>query len=152
MRGRFRSTEPKEGLVMLRICTRFFLCILIPVPLLSSAQTSLVEPATTLRTSVDLVVIDVTVMDSERKPVKHLGAPDFSILEDGHPQTIKVFEEHVASASAPLPPAPKLDPGTFTNAFLVPANGALDILLFDKLNTPEEAQTQMRDQVLKYLK
>ena len=48
--------------------------------------------------------------------------------------------------------APKPDPGTFTNESLVPVGGALDILLFDKLNTPEEAQTQVRDQVLKYLK
>jgi len=156
MRGRFRSTEPKEGLVMLRICTRFFLCILIPVPLLSSAQNTPVEPATTLRTSADLVVIDVTVIDSQRKPVTHLEAADFSIIEDGRPQTIKVLEEHASSAPAlrPLLPtvAPKLDPGTFTNESLVPAGGALDILLFDKLNTPEDAQTQVRDQVLKYLK
>ena len=137
---------------MLRICIRFFLCVLIPVPLLSAAQTTPVEPETTLRTSTELVVIDVTAIDSQQKPVTHLEAPDFSILEDGHPQTIKVFEEHVASASAPLPPAPKLDPGTFTNDSLVPAGGALDILLFDKLNTPMDAQAQLRDQVLKYLK
>jgi VWFA-related protein len=125
---------------------------LIPVPLLSAAQTTPVEPETTLRTSTDLVVIDVTVIDSQQKPVTHLEAPDFSILEDGHPQTIKVLEEHVASAPAPLPPAPKLDPGTFTNNSLVPAGGALDILLFDKLNTPMDAQAQVQDQVLKYLK
>jgi VWFA-related protein len=137
---------------MLRICIRFLLCILIPVPLLSAAQTTPLEPETTLRTTADLVVIDVTVIDSQQKPVTHLGASDFSILEDGPPQTIKVLEEHVASAPAPLPPAPKLDPGTFTNASLAPAGGALNILLFDKLNTPMDAQTQVRDQVLKYLK
>ena len=141
---------------MLRIFTRFFLCVLIPVPLSSSAQTATVEPQTTLRTSTDLVVIDVTVMDSQRKPVTHLEAPDFSIVEDGRPQTMKVFEEHGSSAPALQPllptPAPKTDPGTFTNESLVPVSGALDILLFDKLNTPEEAQTQVRDQVLKYLK
>src|SRR5208337_4246762 len=137
---------------MLRICIRFLICTLIPVPLLSAAQTTPVEPETTLRTSTELVVIDVTVIDSQQKPVTHLEQPDFSILEDGRPQTIKVFEGHVASTPAPLPSAPKLDPGTFTNASLVPAGGALDILLFDKLNTPMDAQTQVRDQVLKYLK
>ena len=137
---------------MLRICIRLFLCILISVPLLSGAQTTPAKPDTTLRTSTDLVVIDVTAIDSQRKPVRHLEASDFSILEDGHPQTIKVLEEHVASVPAPLAPAPKLDPGTFTNESLVPAGGALDILLFDKLNTPMDAQTQVRDQVLKYLK
>ena len=93
---------------MLRIFTRFFLCVLIPVPLSSSAQTATVEPQTTLRTSTDLVVIDVTVMDSQRKPVTHLEAPDFSIVEDGRPQTMKVFEEHGSSAPAlqPLLPTP----------------------------------------------
>jgi VWFA-related protein len=137
---------------MLRIVIRSFLCALICVPACAAAQTTPVEPETTLRTSTDLVIIDVTVIDSQRKPVRHLEAPDFSILEDGHPQTIKVLEEHAAGAPAPQPPAPKLDPGTFTNESLVPAGGALDILLFDKLNTPMEAQTQVRDQVLKYLK
>src|ERR1019366_1067971 len=100
---------------MFRICIRFSLCILISVPLLSAAQTTPVEPETTLRTSADLVVIDVTAIDSQRKPVRHLEAPGFSILEDGHPQTVKVLEEHVASAPAQRPSAPKLDPGTFTN-------------------------------------
>ena len=139
---------------MLRICIRFFLSVLISVPLLSAAQTAPAGPETTLRTRTDLVVVDVTVIDSQRKPVTHLGAPDFSILEDRHTQSIKVFEEHAASVPAPLPlpPAPKLDPGTFTNDSFVPTGGALNILLFDKLNTPMDAQTQVRDQVLKYLK
>lgn len=141
---------------MFRTVIRPFLCALVCVPTCAAAQTTPLEPQTALRTSADLVVIDVTAMDSQRKPVTHLGAPDFSILEDGHPQTIKVLEEHVASAPPLRPllpaPTPKLDPGTFTNESLVPAGGALDILLFDKLNTPEDAQTQVRDQVLNYLK
>jgi VWFA-related protein len=137
---------------MLRNCIRFFLCILIFVPLLTAVQTTLVGQETTLRTSADLVVIDVTVIDFQRKPVRHLEASDFSILEDGHPQAIKVLEEHAAGAPAPLPPGPRLDPGTFTNKSLVTAGSALDILLFDKLNTPMGAQAQVRDQVLKFLK
>ena len=139
---------------MFRIVIRSLLCALICVPACAAVQSTQREPETTIRTTTDLAVVDVTVIDSQRKPVRQLEAPDFSILEDGHPQTIKAFEEHVATAPAPLPlsPAPKLDPGTFTNASLVPAGGALDILLFDKLNTPMEAQTEVRDQVLKYLK
>src|ERR1035437_4217630 len=137
---------------MFRIVIRSLLCALICVPACAAVQSTQREPETTIRTTTDLVVVDVTVIDSQQKPVTHLVAPDFSILEDRHPQTIKVFEEHIASAPAPLPPAPRLDPGTFTNDSLVPAGGALDILLFDKLNTPMDAQTQVRDQVLKYLK
>jgi VWFA-related protein len=51
-----------------------------------------------------------------------------------------------------MPPVPRLEPGTFTNYSPVPANGALDILLFDELNTPVTAQADVRNQVLKFLK
>jgi VWFA-related protein len=98
------------------------------------------------------VVVDVTVSDSRQDAVRLLKSSDFTVLEDGRPQNIKIFEEHAASEAGPLPPAPKLEPGTFTNYSPVPANSALDILLFDKLNTPMNAQTVVRDQVLKYLK
>jgi len=92
------------------------------------------------------------VDDRQQNPVHQLGASDFTVLEDGKPQTIKIFEEHAMSAVAPLPPAPRLEPGTFTNYSPVPANGALDILLFDELNTPMTAQAAVRNQVLKFLK
>jgi VWFA-related protein len=107
---------------------------------------------TTIRTSSDLVVVDVVASDSQQNPVHKLTAADFTLLEDGKPQTVKIFEEHQTQPSAPLPPAPKLDPGIFTNYSIAPANGALNILLLDKLNTPMDAQTVVRDQVLKYLK
>jgi VWFA-related protein len=107
---------------------------------------------TTIRTSSDLVVVDVVASDSQQNPVHKLTSADFTVLEDGKPQTVKIFEEHQTQTSAPLPPAPKLDPGIFTNYSIAPANGALNILLLDKLNTPMDAQTVVRDQVLKYLK
>jgi VWFA-related protein len=109
-------------------------------------------PTTTIRTSSDLVVVDVVASDSQQNPVHKLSAADFAVLEDGKPQTVKIFEEHQTQPSAPLPPAPKLDPGIFTNYSIAPANGALNILLLDKLNTPMDAQTVVRDQVLKFLK
>jgi len=134
-----------------RIVSRSFLCALICVPVCVSAQSTPAEPEMTLRTSTDLVIVDVTVSDAQQNPVHHLDATDFTVLEDGHPQAIKVFEEHAASAPAPMPPIPKLDPGTFTNYSPVPANSAIDILLFDKLNTPVNAQTDLRNEVLKFL-
>jgi VWFA-related protein len=107
---------------------------------------------TTIRTSSDLVVVDVVASDSQQNPVHKLTAADFTLLEDGKPQTVKIFEEHQTQPLAPLPPAPKLDPGIFTNYSIAPANGALNILLLDKLNTPMDAQSVVRDQVLKFLK
>jgi VWFA-related protein len=107
---------------------------------------------TTIRTSSDLVVVDVVASDSQQNPVHKLTAADFTVLEDGKPQTLKIFEEHATSTPAPLPPLPKVDRGIFTNYSIAPANGALNILLLDKLNTPMDAQSVVRDQVLKYLK
>jgi VWFA-related protein len=107
---------------------------------------------TTIHTSADLVVVDVVASDSQQNPVHKLTAADFTVMEDGKPQTVKIFEEHQTQPSAPLPPAPKLDPGIFTNFSIAAANGALNILLLDKLNTPMDAQSVVRDQVLKFLK
>jgi len=141
---------------MSRIGVSSFFCALLCLPLYGSGtgQTapSAGAPETTIHTSSDLVVVDVVASDSQQNPVHKLTAADFTLLEDGKPQTLKVFEEHQTQTSAPLPPAPKLDPGVFTNFSIAPANGALNILLLDKLNTPMDAQTVVRDQVLKYLK
>lgn len=108
----------------------------------------------TIRASTDLVLVDVTVRDAKQNPIKHLAQLQFTVLEDGHPQTIKYFEEHVAppatQASAALDSIPKLPPGLFTNFTVVPASGALSILLVDKLNTPLDQQAILRQQVLKY--
>ena len=141
---------------MSRIGLSSFFCAMLCLPLWGSGsgQTAPASgaPVTTIRTSSDLVVVDVVASDSQQNPVHQLAPADFTVLEDGKPQTVKIFEEHATSALAPLPPLPKLDPGTFTNYSLAPANGALNILLLDKLNTPMDAQTVVRDQVLKYLK
>jgi VWFA-related protein len=141
---------------MSRIGVSSFLCAMLCLPLYGSGsgQTAPASSArgTTIRTSSDLVVVDVVASDSQQNPVHKLTAADFTVLEDGKPQTVKIFEEHETQPFAPLPPAPKLDPGIFTNFSIAPVNGALNILLLDKLNTPMDAQTVVRDQVLKFLK
>jgi len=110
------------------------------------------QPQTTFRTSSDLVVVDITVADSRQNPVHHLNSTDFTVLEDGKPQTLKFFEEHAVGSTQSLPPLPRLVPGSFTNYSPTPTNAALNILLFDKLNTPLNAQSVVRDEVLKFLK
>ncbi len=112
-----------------------------------------IQSGTVFKTSSELVVFDVVATDSHRDPIHHLAASDFTIFEDGKPQTIKVFEEHVAGAtpqkaSAPMP---KLQPGKFTNFTPAPASGAANILLLDMLNTPFNEQAIVRDQALKFL-
>jgi VWFA-related protein len=43
------------------------------------------------RTGVDVVHLDVTVLDARQQPVRGLTADDFTILEDGKPQSIVTF-------------------------------------------------------------
>jgi VWFA-related protein len=45
----------------------------------------------TFRSGVDVVELDVTVLDRDRRPVKGLTAADFTILERGKPQPIVAF-------------------------------------------------------------
>ena len=48
-------------------------------------------PGPQFRSGVELVHLDVSVLDKDRRPVKGLGAHDFLILEDGKPQPMAAF-------------------------------------------------------------
>jgi len=137
---------------MLRFLNCCLLAGFVCTSMSAAGQTASTEPTTTIHTSSKLVVTDVVVTDSKQEPIHHLAASDFTLLEDGHPQKIKIFEEHTSDAPVTVQPLPKLPPGKFTNYSVVPVTGALNILLLDKLNTPMDAQQQVRDQILKYLR
>ena len=52
-------------------------------------QTS--QPAPVFRSNVDVVHLDVSVLDKDRRPVRGLEPADFAVFEDGKPQQITVF-------------------------------------------------------------
>jgi VWFA-related protein len=109
----------------------------------------------TIKANTQLVVVDVVVTDSSHRPVRGLKATDFALTENGAPQTLKNFEEHSAQNTADamhMQPMPKLPPGNFTNYTPIPANGAVNIVLLDTLNTPMSDQTYVRQQLLAYLR
>jgi VWFA-related protein len=54
-------------------------------PLIGRAQVP------TFRTGVDLVYLDVSVLDRDRKPMRGLTADDFELFEDGKPQVVSTF-------------------------------------------------------------
>lgn len=131
----------------------FFIANLLCAPFLAAQQSTPAQPAATLQSNTNLVVVDVVVTDGQHNPVHKLTKADFTVQENGQAQTIKAFEEHASSpATAQLPDLPKLPPGTFTNYTPAPANGALNVLLLDTMNTPMTAQADVRNQMLKYLK
>jgi VWFA-related protein len=115
-----------------------------------SLSTSLAQ-IPTLQTGTQIVLIDVTVTDSHGAPVPNLKASDFSLLEDGSPQTIAHFEEHTPGAPSSIP-LPKLEPNTYTDFTLASPDGPNDILLIDTLNTPISDQAGARQQLIALVK
>lgn len=56
-------------------------------------------PSDSLRVQVNLVNVPVNVVDGQGRPVPRLHRDDFVLTEDGHPETIRLFQ---ATASRPL--------------------------------------------------
>ena len=113
------------------------------------------EATATIRAQANLVIVDVAVTDARHHPVQHLRANDFTLLEDGIPQQVKLFEEHSAPRPEEIarrPPMPKLPPDYYTNYTPAPADGTVNVLLLDAMNTPMKDQAYVREQLLDYLK
>lgn len=110
----------------------------------------------TIRTTVRQVLLDVVVTDHKNGAVKGLRPEDFSILENDEPQQILSFETHTgAVASTKLDGQrllPNLGPNTFLNAPTREDSLPLNVLLYDILNTPLEAQPFVRWQIANFLK
>jgi VWFA-related protein len=104
-----------------------------------------------VRVTTRLVEVNAVVRDG-KGPVQGLTKGDFTILDNGRPQTIAVFSvnsSHVAGkAPAPLPP------NVFTN---IPgarheAVGSATVVLLDTLHTQAFDQPYARQQFIKFLK
>ncbi len=113
------------------------------------------ESATVLKTVTRLVVVDVVVTDNKGAPISDLIADNFTVLEDGKPQKIRVFNfQHPTAApaqSAAVQASLKLPPNVFSNVPKYDVHNTLNIVLLDALNTKSTNQAYARDQMLKYL-
>jgi len=108
------------------------------------------QPATTLRTNVHLVVLDVVALDDHGHPDANLNRDDFVVLEDGKPQEIKQFERSMAS-TGPVEVSKPLAPNEYRN---VPAEvpNAVNVVLLDMLNTPVRDQGEARKHLVSFLR
>lgn len=108
------------------------------------------------RTTTRLVQVDVVVTDKQGKPIPGLAASDFTVLQDGKPQRVSVFEPHVGSAQTDKTDlaqgAPKLPPNTYSNQPGATTSNSWTILLFDLLNTPPTDQQYARKQLIDMLR
>jgi VWFA-related protein len=107
----------------------------------------------TIRTYSNLVVVDVVVNDPQGNPVHGLPRDAFALTENGKPQTLRHFEQHSAAPVSDIKvlPPPRMPPGLFSNRTPAVANGPVNVLLLDYLNTPASAQPYARKQLLDYL-
>lgn len=99
------------------------------------------------------VVVDVVVAKGD-EPIQGLKKQDFKIFEDGKPQSIDFFEEHSARAlpAGAVPPLPALPPGVYSNVPPAPENDSVNVLLLDSLNTDQEDQIYVHNQIIEFLK
>ncbi|UWZ84193.1 VWA domain-containing protein [Occallatibacter riparius] len=113
------------------------------------------QPETpTFQMSARDVIVDVVVTNDKGEPVKGLKASDFQVLEDGKPQKVDFFEGHNAKALPPgaLAPLPQMPPNVYTNVPPAPPSDAVNVLMLDMLNTPEQNFAYSREQLMEFLK
>ena len=99
------------------------------------------------------VVVDVVVTSGKGDAVNGLHKEQFQVLENGKPQAVDFFEEHVARTrpAGTLPTLPEMPPNVYTNVPPAPQDDAVNVLLLDSLNTPPQMISYARNQILGYL-
>ncbi len=100
------------------------------------------------------VVVDVVATKGSDEPLLALRKENFTVLEDGKPQEIDLFEEHSARTLPPnaLKPLPPMPPGVYTNVPPAPESDAVNVLLIDTLNTERQDQVYVHKQMLAFLR
>ena len=118
-----------------------------------SPQTPSAAAAPTIKTSAQIVILDVVVTDKNKKPVHNLKPTDFDVLDSGASQTISHFEEHIY----PNPKVPSAVPGAPSPSGVATASApnqpsdTLNIILLDSLNTTLAQQANVRTELKEYL-
>lgn len=126
---------------------RRVLLIVLVLPALATAQST--NPVPTIQVTSRIVYVDVTVRDTAGNVVHGLTQNDFHVFEDGKPQQIDYFTEHVYNPAVPVAkPASSL---VFSNTSTPAQDNAVTVLLFDLLNTSTPDQLVAREQMLKFL-
>jgi VWFA-related protein len=103
-----------------------------------------------------LVQVDVVVTDKQGRPIPGLQQSDFTVLQDGKPQQVRVFEPHTGTetesgAASTAASTPKLPPHTYSNHPDSATADSWTIVLFDLLNTPTVNQQYAKSELMKML-
>jgi VWFA-related protein len=134
-----------------------------PAPQKTPAQPPVMATGATFQANANLVIVDVTAKDKSGKPVEGLRQEDFTVLEDGKPQKIAVFEyQRISTTPEPpkeikleeqlqLPEAPKTTITAATPGKIQYHDKRLMVFFFDfsSMQIPEQLRAQ--DGALDYL-
>jgi VWFA-related protein len=113
------------------------------------------QPSATLSIAAREVLLDVVVTDHDGRPITGLTPADFTVVEEGEKQRLAHLEEHhpmSAEELARLKSTPPLPANTFTNFTPVANSNSSTVILLDSLDTPVQAQMELRQQLIDYLK
>jgi VWFA-related protein len=124
-----------------------------PVQPGQSAQPRTGGDVTVIRTNVRRVVLDVVVTGKDGAPVRGLTKDDFTVIEDGRPQTLMSFDVHDFDATAGFvpPKVPPLGPNAYLDLPKGPEKGPLYLILYDLVNIDPVDQTYARSQLRKFI-
>jgi VWFA-related protein len=120
-----------------------------------SAAAQQLQTVPTFQATARTVQLDVVVTGAKGQPLTGLKRSDFTLLDNGRPQALTYFEEHVPGPQPRLNPAEKsfqLPPGTYTNFPFAPPSDSVNVLLVDALNTSTVDQAYLREQLIKYVR
>jgi VWFA-related protein len=122
-------------------------------PAAAHAQQPAYETSAVLKVKSRLVVVDVVARDGKGVPVTDLKQEDFTVLEDGKEQKLRIFSfQHPDDSVATAPPqAPANAMNVVDNLPHVQAGRALNVILLDALNTSRLNQLSMRETMIKFL-
>jgi VWFA-related protein len=142
-----------------------FLCVMLACSFLPASSQTAIAPANnpssanpvqnqppTFHATSRLVLVDVVVTGKKGEFVRNLKPADFTVLEDGRPQSITAFAAHMASASPQPPPKMQLPEHQYTNYNAPPPDHPITIILLDMLNTLITERPYAREQMLKFLR
>jgi VWFA-related protein len=120
----------------------------------SQTQSQNPPPPSAVRVTSRLIQVNVVVR-KKGQPVTGLTKDDFSLTDQGQPQSIAYFSEQTYSPSAPPAPAPATaHPVVFSNRYdqqsAVP--NSVTIILLDALNTPPQDMAMARPEIVKFLR
>jgi len=134
--------------------------MLLPV----TAQQPAAQAPVTFKANSNLVIVNVSAKDKGGLPVEGLKAEDFTVLEDGKPQKVSVFEyQRISSKPEPLkeitlddqfalPEAPKTTITSATPGQIQYHDKRLMVFFFDFSSMQVPDQLRAQDGALEYLK